>query len=106
MLDRLNLSTRLALGFGTLLALLALALGIGTWELRDDRMLAVLDPGEVFGELDVLAGAAASSTVQASTAPSSSRTAASGVGATLGPVTHRPDSVTSLIAPPALPASP
>ena len=37
----------------------------GTWELRDDRMLAVLDPGEVFGELDVLAGAAASSTVQA-----------------------------------------
>ena len=35
MLDRLNLSTRLALGFGTLLALLALALGIGTWELRD-----------------------------------------------------------------------
>lgn len=36
-----------------------------TWDLRDDTILAVLGPGEVFGELEVLGGSRCSSSVQA-----------------------------------------
>lgn len=37
----------------------------GTWELRDDRVIAWLKAGDAFGELEVLAGAPAASSVQA-----------------------------------------
>lgn len=37
----------------------------GTWQLRDDTILAMLGPGDVFGELEVIGGSHSSSTVQA-----------------------------------------
>jgi len=37
----------------------------GTWQLRDDKIIAMLGPGEVFGELEVLGGSRSSSSVQA-----------------------------------------
>lgn len=36
-----------------------------TWQLKDDTILAVLGPGDIFGELEVLAGSKSSSSVQA-----------------------------------------
>lgn len=37
----------------------------GTWELRDDTILAMLGPGDIFGELEVIGKSNASSSVQA-----------------------------------------
>jgi CRP-like cAMP-binding protein len=36
-----------------------------TWQLRDDTIIAMLGPGDVFGELELLGGSRASSSVQA-----------------------------------------
>ncbi len=36
-----------------------------TWDLRDDTILALLGPGDIFGELEILGGSKSSSSVQA-----------------------------------------